>query len=320
MRQLSNRQHYETSTVKLFDQSNKKIKSYLSNCVTNGLIPPSTHLQLTTKSPRLTTLYLLPKIHKANNPGRPIISACGGPTEKISSFVDHILKPHVVALPSLANYVNLCSDSDSDHELYEPARKYPRHSLSAETTPSITPSTLPTDSPCPLPAALMEPTPTTSTRQTVANPTPSTSTMREWVPSRWDTPLLNPSPNYVEASPFRINTSRQPTGPSQRSFSAPPVINMDNGLPPLPPRNALNLLTDYQSSSSAKPTPEKFPSDTLPPTHHTASPSPSSRPLLIDPAHVTPTRQEPIQVSLNEAVDLLNELRTICDTLLPGHG
>ena len=100
MRQLSNCQHYETSTVKLFDQSNKKIKSYLSNCVTNGLIPTSTHLQLTTKSPRLPTLYLLPKIHKANNPGRPIISACGGPTEKISSFVDHILKPLVVALLS----------------------------------------------------------------------------------------------------------------------------------------------------------------------------------------------------------------------------
>ena len=100
MRQLNNRQHYETSTLKLFELSNKKIKAYLSNCVSNGLIPPATHLQLTTKSPRLPTLYLLPKIHKANNPGRPIISACGGPTEKISSFVDHALKPHVTSLPS----------------------------------------------------------------------------------------------------------------------------------------------------------------------------------------------------------------------------
>ena len=99
MRQLNNKQHYETSTLKLFELSNKKIKAHLSNCVSNGLIPPATHLQLTTKSPRLPTLYLLPKIHKANNPGRPIISACGGPTEKIS-FVDHVLKPHVTSLPS----------------------------------------------------------------------------------------------------------------------------------------------------------------------------------------------------------------------------
>ena len=102
--------------MKLFDQSNKKIKSYLSNCVTNGLIPPSTHLQLTTKSPRLPTLYLLPKIHIANNPGRPIISACWGPTEKISSFVDHILKPHVVALPShvkdTTHFINLLATLD----------------------------------------------------------------------------------------------------------------------------------------------------------------------------------------------------------------
>jgi hypothetical protein len=32
--------------------------------------------------------YLLPKIHKENNSGRPIISANGHPTEKISEFID----------------------------------------------------------------------------------------------------------------------------------------------------------------------------------------------------------------------------------------
>jgi hypothetical protein len=36
--------------------------------------------------------YLLPKIHKANNPGRSIVSANGHPTEKISEFVDLVLK------------------------------------------------------------------------------------------------------------------------------------------------------------------------------------------------------------------------------------
>jgi hypothetical protein len=44
--------------------------------------------------------YLLPKFHKVNNPGRPIVSANGHPTEQISEFVDFHLRPHVEALPS----------------------------------------------------------------------------------------------------------------------------------------------------------------------------------------------------------------------------
>ena len=45
-------------------------------------------------------LYLLPKIHKVGNPGRPIFSACGGLTEKISEFVDSKVRPFVTRLPS----------------------------------------------------------------------------------------------------------------------------------------------------------------------------------------------------------------------------
>ena len=37
--------------------------------------------------------YLLPKIHKKNNPGRPIVSACDSPTEKISLYLDTFLQP-----------------------------------------------------------------------------------------------------------------------------------------------------------------------------------------------------------------------------------
>ena len=45
-------------------------------------------------------LYLLPKIHKKNNPGRPVVSSVGCHTEKISSFVDHHLQPLNKELPS----------------------------------------------------------------------------------------------------------------------------------------------------------------------------------------------------------------------------
>jgi hypothetical protein len=44
--------------------------------------------------------YLMPKIHKENNPGRPIVSANGHPTEKISEFIDFHLRPFVENLPS----------------------------------------------------------------------------------------------------------------------------------------------------------------------------------------------------------------------------
>ena len=45
----------------------------------------------------LGKMYLLPKIHKRlyNVPGRPIISNCGTPTEKVSEFLDHHLQPVV---------------------------------------------------------------------------------------------------------------------------------------------------------------------------------------------------------------------------------
>ena len=43
----------------------------------------------------LGKMYLLPKIHKRlwDVPGRPVISNCGMPTEKVSEFLDYELKP-----------------------------------------------------------------------------------------------------------------------------------------------------------------------------------------------------------------------------------
>ena len=46
------------------------------------------------KATNLGKLYLLPKIHKRlfEVPGRPVISNCGTPTEKVSEFLDSELK------------------------------------------------------------------------------------------------------------------------------------------------------------------------------------------------------------------------------------
>ena len=47
------------------------------------------------KAANLGKLYFLPKIHKrlSSVPGRTVISNCGTPTEKVSEYLDHILKP-----------------------------------------------------------------------------------------------------------------------------------------------------------------------------------------------------------------------------------
>ena len=61
------------------------------------------------KVTHLAKLYLLPKIHKRleNVPGRPVISNCGTPTEKVSEFLDNQLKP---AMQSRGSYIKDSGD------------------------------------------------------------------------------------------------------------------------------------------------------------------------------------------------------------------
>ena len=50
--------------------------------------------------PRTPIFYMLPKIHKPDNPGRPIIFGCDFPSANLSVFFDHYLKLIVQSLPS----------------------------------------------------------------------------------------------------------------------------------------------------------------------------------------------------------------------------
>ena len=47
------------------------------------------------KATNVRKLYILPKIHKklSNVPGRPVISNCGTPREKVLEYLDHHLQP-----------------------------------------------------------------------------------------------------------------------------------------------------------------------------------------------------------------------------------
>ena len=81
--------------------ANKKLSKIPFN---NKLISeekwPSTARNLFVTTPKTSTFYLKPKIHKPNTPGRPIISAFTCPTELISSFLNKKMAPFVKSLPT----------------------------------------------------------------------------------------------------------------------------------------------------------------------------------------------------------------------------
>ena len=55
---------------------------------------------------RAGRFYLLRKLHKKGCLGRPVISGCNTPTEKISAFVDRHLKPLIAVVPSYVKDTN----------------------------------------------------------------------------------------------------------------------------------------------------------------------------------------------------------------------
>ena len=101
-KQLSNEAFYQEMDSDLTANHNREITSFLGQMLDNGEIDITVFLYLVNKEPRTANMYLLPKIHKGVTPppGRPICSANGSPTEKISQLVDHFLNPPTTKLKS----------------------------------------------------------------------------------------------------------------------------------------------------------------------------------------------------------------------------
>ena len=85
---------YESILTGLIEKSNK-----IFNRLCSHRLKSESELKYFTynikKATNLEKLYFLPKVHKrlTNIPGRPVISNCGTPTEKISEYLDFLLKP-----------------------------------------------------------------------------------------------------------------------------------------------------------------------------------------------------------------------------------
>ena len=93
--QLNNKDHYMPLEQLMVGETNRKVTQLINELYRRNHIDEMTKKWLcqTPNPPRIPVFYTLTKIHKSVRTGRPIISGCEGPTEKLSAFVDKLLQP-----------------------------------------------------------------------------------------------------------------------------------------------------------------------------------------------------------------------------------
>ena len=91
-RQLADNNFYKKLKENPTSEYSALVENALDDLKHKGLLEEKLADKLKPVNPRTPKLYLLPKIHKKNNPGRPVVSSVGCHTEKISKFVDHHLQ------------------------------------------------------------------------------------------------------------------------------------------------------------------------------------------------------------------------------------
>ena len=105
LRQLSDTSFYSPIPSTTTKADNTLVRRTVKAAISEGHLP-SEASSLVVSEPREPKFYLLPKIHKVNNPGRPIVSACSCPTALISGFLDSVFQPLVAALPTYIKATN----------------------------------------------------------------------------------------------------------------------------------------------------------------------------------------------------------------------
>ena len=93
--QLDNINHYRPLETPMVAETKHRVQQLINDLYHGNHIDKITKTWLcqTPNPPRIPEFYTLTKIHKPTPVGRPIISGCDGPTEKLSSFVDKLLQP-----------------------------------------------------------------------------------------------------------------------------------------------------------------------------------------------------------------------------------
>ncbi|XP_072041826.1 uncharacterized protein [Amphiura filiformis] len=100
MKHLNNRTNYALVDSDPTDSFSQQIQTTLDDMHARDELTDKAHAFLSPTDSKAARFDLLPKIHKPGNPGRPIVSGNGSPTENISLYVDHFIKPLVSQTPS----------------------------------------------------------------------------------------------------------------------------------------------------------------------------------------------------------------------------
>ena len=99
-RQLNYTNNYKQLDFNPTELHIEKIKSEINNLKNENLLTLKTANSLLEEKIKTPEFHLLPKIHKANNPGRPVISSINCHTSRVLEFVDYYLQSEVKKLKS----------------------------------------------------------------------------------------------------------------------------------------------------------------------------------------------------------------------------
>ena len=99
-RQLNDAKFYRQLDGDVTDTIQQRVTVYIERMFNDGYIDENTKKYRVQTNVKPGRFYILPKIHKTGNPGRPIVSSNSHPTERISQFVDYHINPLVSTLDS----------------------------------------------------------------------------------------------------------------------------------------------------------------------------------------------------------------------------
>ena len=99
-RQLNNENFYRKLDHNPIHEHVNLINNTLEDFKDNNELSPEIVERLKPSEPKTPRLYMLPKIHKEGNPGRPVVRSVNCHTSKISKFVDYHIQPLAKELPS----------------------------------------------------------------------------------------------------------------------------------------------------------------------------------------------------------------------------
>ena len=116
-RQLNDENNYKKLQTDPTLQHNKLVNDTVERFLKDKSIPTKIADGLITSNPRTPKFYIPPKIHKENNPGRPVISSINCHKSKISKHVDYHLPPIMKEIPSYIKDTNDFINKINNHNI-----------------------------------------------------------------------------------------------------------------------------------------------------------------------------------------------------------